>query len=195
VRKPRYEGHRQPRVPVWGPEDEADPIAMAKRIDAAADHGVDVFLIDWYWYGGRPFLERALNDGYLTAANRGRLKFALMWANHDWRAIFPAEIGKESRVMFPGVVSPGEWDSLCDHIVGDYFARPEYYRVDGALPPRSRHNQGAGGRRGNPFGDDQRVERVDRRQLPRTRHRTRDGVSGGDPRRVRATTIITGATR
>ena len=33
--KPRFEGHRQPRVPLWGYEDESDPAVMAKKIDAA----------------------------------------------------------------------------------------------------------------------------------------------------------------
>ena len=29
--KPRFEGHIQPRVPMWGYEDEADPEVMAKK--------------------------------------------------------------------------------------------------------------------------------------------------------------------
>lgn len=37
--KPRFEGHRQPYVPVWGYEDEKDPAVMAKKIRAAATHG------------------------------------------------------------------------------------------------------------------------------------------------------------
>ena len=28
----RFEGHQQPKVPVWGYEDEADPAVMAKKI-------------------------------------------------------------------------------------------------------------------------------------------------------------------
>lgn len=45
--EPRFEGHRQPRVPAWGYEDESDPAAMARKIDAAADHGLDAFIFDW----------------------------------------------------------------------------------------------------------------------------------------------------
>ena len=30
--RPRFEGHRQPKVPVWGYEDEADPQVMAKKL-------------------------------------------------------------------------------------------------------------------------------------------------------------------
>lgn len=30
---PRFEGHQQPKVPLWGYEDEADPKVMEKKID------------------------------------------------------------------------------------------------------------------------------------------------------------------
>ena len=64
---PKWEGHRQPLVPLWGYENEADPKVVAKKIDAAVSHGVNVFIYDWYWYGGRPFLEDALDKGFLGA--------------------------------------------------------------------------------------------------------------------------------
>ena len=69
--------------PLWGYENEADPNVVARKIDAATAAGVNVFIYDWYWYGGRPFLEDALNEGFLKAPNRGRMKFYVMWANHD----------------------------------------------------------------------------------------------------------------
>src|SRR5947209_5508857 len=90
--RPRFPGHRQPHAPAWGYTDESDPKAMAQKIDAAADHGIDAFIFDWYWYDG-PFLENALNNGFLKASNNGRIKFALMWANHDWMDIFPVKAG------------------------------------------------------------------------------------------------------
>jgi hypothetical protein len=42
--KPRFEGHQQPLFPAWGYTDEKDPSVMAMKIDAAADHGIDVFI-------------------------------------------------------------------------------------------------------------------------------------------------------
>eukprot|EP01049_Picozoa_sp_SAG25_P003132 SAG25_NODE_175_length_12811_cov_5.011721_11_plen_137_part_00 len=48
--KPRFPGHQQPNVPLWGYQMDNDPAVMAQKIDAAADHGVDHFLFDWYWY-------------------------------------------------------------------------------------------------------------------------------------------------
>ena len=63
----RFPGHRQPKVPLWGYGDESEPEVMAKKIDAAADHGIGTFLFDWYWYGEKPFLEGALKRGFLNA--------------------------------------------------------------------------------------------------------------------------------
>ena len=40
IAKPKFPGHQQPKVPLWGYEDEADPKVMAKKIDAAADNPV-----------------------------------------------------------------------------------------------------------------------------------------------------------
>ena len=40
---PRFPGHQQPKVPLWGHEDESDPKVMERKIAAAADHGIDVF--------------------------------------------------------------------------------------------------------------------------------------------------------
>ena len=80
---PKWKGHRQPLKPLWGYENEADPKVMEKKIEAAVAHGVNVFIYDWYWYGGRPFLEDALNKGFLGASNNGKMKFFIMWANHD----------------------------------------------------------------------------------------------------------------
>lgn len=43
---PRFPGHNQPKVPVWGYLDESDPQTSKIQIDAAADHGIDVFIYD-----------------------------------------------------------------------------------------------------------------------------------------------------
>ena len=101
VARGRFPGHEQPKIPLWGYEDEADPAVMAKKIDAAADHGVDAFLFDWYWYEG-PYLERCLKEGFLRAPNMQRMKFALMWANHDWKNFHPgSRETKHYPVNFP----------------------------------------------------------------------------------------------
>jgi hypothetical protein len=128
---PRFPGHEQPKVPAWGYEDESQPEVMAKKIAAAADHGVTAWIFDWYWYDNKPFLEKCLNEGFLKAANRQRLKFALMWANHTWLDIFPAKAGVPSKTLYAGPVSREVFDHLTDHVVHDYFSQPNYWKIDG----------------------------------------------------------------
>lgn len=131
----RFPGHRQPLVPAWGYEDEADPWVMAKKIDAAADHGLDVFLFDWYHYEDGPFLSRALDEGFLAAPNRERLKFALMWANHTWVDIHPAKamanMHRDTPVLYRGEVSPDAFRQITELVVERYFRQPNYWRIDG----------------------------------------------------------------
>ncbi|REE91314.1 glycosyl transferase family WbsX [Paenibacillus taihuensis] len=130
---PRFEGHEQPKVPLWGYEDEADPAVLARKIDAAADHGIDAFIFDWYWYEDGPYLDRALEKGFLEAPNSDRLKFALMWANHDWIDIHPAQRSKPLNVLAEGTVSRTAFTQATDHMIQTYFNRSNYWRVDGKL--------------------------------------------------------------
>jgi hypothetical protein len=129
--QPRWPGHAQPKVPLWGYTDEADPAQMAKKIDAAADHGIDAFIFDWYWYNDGPYLQRALDEGFLGAANRERLKFALMWANHDWTDIHPKKLKESPRLLYPGAVTRETFDTLVRHVIARYFKEPNYWRIEG----------------------------------------------------------------
>lgn len=118
----RFPGQRQPKVPLWGYQDESDPAVMAQKINAAVDNGVSIFLFDWYWHdrGTRkgPVLEGALDEGFLKAPNRSRMKFALMWANH--------EVGDS-----PGPIGRAGFDTMTDHIVHDYFSSSSYLKING----------------------------------------------------------------
>lgn len=130
--KPRFPGHQQPKVPLWGYQDESDPQVMAQKIAAAADHGIDAFIFDWYHYDDGPFLDRPINEGFLKATNNSRIKFAFMWANHDWQEnLFPYTKGAPRPVLYPGKVSPAAFDKICDHLIKDYFQHPSYWKIDG----------------------------------------------------------------
>ena len=130
--KPRFPGHQQPKVPLWGYQDESDPQVMAQKIAAAADHGIDVFIFDWYHYNDGPFLDRPINEGFLKATNNNRLKFAFMWANHDLQEnLLPYTKGAPRPVLYPGKVSPAAFDKICDHLIKDYFQHPSYWKIDG----------------------------------------------------------------
>ena len=130
--KPRFEGHLQPKIPSWGYFDEADPKWAAKEIDLAADHGIDVFIYDWYWYEGvGQYLQEGLEKGFLKAPNNKRLKFALMWANHDWMNIHPTPYTNFQEKQTDGRVSEGLWDTITTYVITHYFNQPNYWKIDG----------------------------------------------------------------
>ena len=129
--RPRFENHHQPNIPSWGYTDEADPVQMAQKIDAAADHGIDAFIFDWYMYEDGPFLNRCIDEGFLEAENYERIKFALMWANHDWVDIHPYTKGAEQKLLYPGKVSPKRFDEICDLVINKYFIKNNYWKING----------------------------------------------------------------
>ena len=129
--RPRFYAHHQPKTPLWGHTDESDPVQMARKIDAAADHGIDAFIFDWYYYDDGPFLERGVEQGFMNAANTDRLQFGLMWANHDWIDIHPARLNRTPELLYPGTVSPATFDRITDILVERYFSHPAYWRIDG----------------------------------------------------------------
>ena len=133
--KPKFPGHMWPRKPLWGYVNEADKYVMEMEIAAAADHGVNVFIYDWYWYDNRPFLENCLNDGFLKAGNRDRMKFYLMWANHDattcWDIRNSDQPGGEC-VVWKGDTDRGGFETVCRRVIKKYFTQPNYYIIDGA---------------------------------------------------------------
>jgi len=129
--KPRFPGHHQPNLPLWGFTDESEPNAMAQKVAAAADHGVDAFIFDWYYYNDGPFLDRPIDEGFLKATNNARLKFAFMWANHDWEDIHPYRKGTPRKLLYPGDVTPENFEKITDHVIKNYFPRPNYWRIEG----------------------------------------------------------------
>ncbi|WNR45965.1 glycosyltransferase WbsX family protein [Paenibacillus roseipurpureus] len=130
---PRFEGHQQPKIPLWGYLDESDPAVAEKQITAAADHAIDVFIYDWYWYSGGPFLNAALEKGFMQATNNNRLKFSLMWANHDWVNLFPLKRSAGTHILEPGAVTRKEFEKVVDYLIEQYFKHPSYWRVKGGL--------------------------------------------------------------
>jgi hypothetical protein len=89
---PRLRDEFFDREPVWGWRDDSLPI-VEQQIDSAADHGLAFFAFDWYWPEGAN-KETPMNTGlelYLKAANRQRLQFCLLVANHGGFRIGPAD--------------------------------------------------------------------------------------------------------
>lgn len=129
----RNPGHYWDRKPLWGYVNEADPSVMEMEIEQATSHGVNVFIFDWYWFDGRPFMETTLDNGFLQAGNRSKMKFYLMWANHDalinvWS---PGLKGIGNNVIWQGKVNREEFEKICRRNIEKYFGLPEYYKIDG----------------------------------------------------------------
>jgi hypothetical protein len=129
--KPKWEGHNQPRVPLWGFEDESDPRVMAKKIRAAAAHSVNVLVFDWYWYRQAPFLEQTIDEGFLKADNNHLVNFYLMWANHDATTLWDLRRSAKSEVIWPGSVDRKNFDAVAERVIEKYFHHPSYYRIEG----------------------------------------------------------------
>lgn len=128
--RPRFEGHYQPQVPTLGYLDESVPANMQRSCDLASAAGIDAFLWDWYWYDGADFLNRPLDDAFLNLSAPG-IKFALMWANHDWVDAFPARVGEKPELLWHGAISDSEFVRMTDIVIQRYLTHPQYWRVDG----------------------------------------------------------------
>jgi len=127
---PKEEGHQQPKVPLWGYLNEANPTDMDKKITEAVNYGINTFIFDWYWYDGQPFLESCINDGFLKA-NNGRMNFYLMWANHDATTYWDVDNPKIDSVIWKGGVDREQFDSVVDRVINHYFKDPSYLKING----------------------------------------------------------------
>jgi hypothetical protein len=125
--------HSWPRRPLWGYVNEADPYVMEMQINAAADHGVNGFIYDWYWYDGRPFLEQCLDNGFLKARNNSRMKFYLMWANHDANSLWDTRLShlSDATVIWSGAADRTQFENIANRVIEKYFKLPNYYTIDG----------------------------------------------------------------
>jgi len=130
---PRFEGHYQPRQPLWGYEMDNDPAVVEKWINAATDHGVNVFVYDWYWYDGSPFLESALNDGFLKATNNEKMQFYIMWANHDVKYNYwnVHRYKDNTDILWNARIDWENYRIIVDRIIKQYFKRPNYFKING----------------------------------------------------------------
>jgi len=129
---PRFAGHYQPKIPLWGYEMDDDPGVMEKWIDAATDHGVNVFIFDWYWFDGGPFLESSINNGFLQAGNNEKMHFYLMWANHDVKKNYWNHYKYDSdSLLWTGSVDQENYRIIVDRVIQQYFHKPNYFKING----------------------------------------------------------------
>lgn len=130
---PRFNGHYQPKMPLWGYELDDDPKVMEKWIEAATDHGINVFIFDWYWFDDGPFLESSINNGFLKASNNEKMNFYLMWANHDVRRNYwnVHQFKDDTTVLWDGAVDMKNFKIIVKRVIEQYFHKPNYFKIDG----------------------------------------------------------------
>ena len=126
----KNKGYEWDRKPLWGYVNEADPYVMEMEIEAAVDHGVNVFIYDWYWYDNRPFLEQCLNDGFLKAKNHNKMKFYLMWANHDANTVWDRRNSLMFTNIWEGKVNFEQFQTIGKRWIEQYFGLECYYRIE-----------------------------------------------------------------
>lgn len=102
------------REPMLGWYDEGSDVVARQHIDWMSQFGIDFVAFDWYWNkDNKANLEHAL-AAFMRAPNRGKVKFSLLWANHD---------------RLPS--SRDNFERMVTYWVRYYFPRPEYLRIDG----------------------------------------------------------------
>ncbi len=130
---PRFDGHVQPRLPLWGRYDDRDPVAVGRRVELCRDHGVDGLVYGFFWCRGKRVFQDALDLGFLGSTAGARFPFALMWANRMPRRVLPVRRADvpviEADRLVPTDVD--DFVELIRYVAERYFVRDHYLRVDG----------------------------------------------------------------
>lgn len=99
--------------PLLGWYDEGSDKVAQQHIDWMHEYGIDFVVYDWYWSkDNKVLLEHALAS-YMRAPNRDKVKFSLLWANHD---------------RVPS--SRENFEQMVTYWARYYLQRPEYLRVE-----------------------------------------------------------------
>jgi len=131
---PRFEGHLQPKKPLWGYEDESDPKVFAKKIDTLNKYGVDGFIFDYYWFKEEgPYRRDCIDKGFLGAENCKSCEFAVMWCNHDPIYVHPAAYMHQNCELASGDIDEAFMDEVTDYCIENYFGRENYIKIDGKV--------------------------------------------------------------
>ncbi len=131
--RPRFAGHVQPRLPLWGRYDDRDPVEVGRRVRLCADHGIDGLVYGLFWCRGKRVFEDALDRGFLGSPEGARFPFAVMWANRMPRRVLPVRRA-DLPVIDPERLVPTDVDdfvALVRLLAETYFVRDTYLRVDG----------------------------------------------------------------
>lgn len=130
--RPFFPGHRQPRRPLWGFEDDDSPAALARKLAVAGEHHIEGMVVICYAYqDAQPGL-RVL-EAALEAVTPGSARPAMMWANHRRYWCYPEPEDTPGEVYL--TIDYSE-DALLGLIArwAPLFAHPNYYRLPSGEP-------------------------------------------------------------
>ena len=130
--RPRFPGHRQPRVPRLGQYDDRDPLEVGRRVALASEHGIDALVFGVFWCRGKRVFEAGLDDGFLRSAAGSTMPFACMWANRLPRRVLPVARA-DVPVLDPARDVPTDVDDFVRFVAmlaASYFARANYVTVE-----------------------------------------------------------------
>ncbi len=123
---PRFAGHLQPRVPRdLGFYTLDDPETLRRQVEMAKGAGLSGFVLHFYWFNGRPLLDKPLNH-LLTDATI-EFPFCVSWANENWTRRWD---GLEREVLVAQEYRAADDADLIACFAG-LFADSRYIRVDG----------------------------------------------------------------
>jgi hypothetical protein len=127
--RPRFDGHRQPRLPAWGAYDDRDPVEVGRRVQLASQYGIDAFIYGVFWCRGKRVFEDALDRGFLGSD----FPFAVMWANRMPRRVLPVQRPEEPVIDPARLVSSDVDDfvalmQMCSY---EYMSKCSYIRISG----------------------------------------------------------------
>lgn len=103
------------RKPILGYANDGNPEVVDWQINWALSHGIEFFIYDWYWNKGGRHLEEGLHDGLFKAKYQDKMKFCLLWANHNG----------------PGSHSEADMLAVTQYWIDNYFKRPNYMKLNG----------------------------------------------------------------
>lgn len=105
---------------------------VEKWINTALKYGVNTFIYDWYWFHKYPFLEEALDNGFLKAPSNEKMNFYIMYANHEVTNYWNPYINSDTETLtFDPRIDWDQWKIIVDRVISQYFHRPNYVKIDG----------------------------------------------------------------
>lgn len=91
--KPLFEGHNQPRKPLYGNYYDLSDIETLKwQCKLAKEYGIYGFCMYHYWFNGHLLLEKPME--MLLAHPEIDINYCISWANHDWNDSWKATEGR-----------------------------------------------------------------------------------------------------